>query len=312
MANFEEGRIYEFIENLYEELSRKDDGYHPSTHDVEVFKKASVEFNKSEEELKVVYDSFQSIVTGKVTDKINKLPKDKREERTMELLKNIMKNNRDLPYHELEGAASEPIKSGLDTINEEYKSIAGDIGKNGWTIPMNMGLGELDKLRGVDKNIKVYDDLFLDYYNTPKIKLITKHVNASSIGKNQKELFNNAIDAYVEGKYLLCVTVLIPVLEGVLSSFGDDKTDIRMMKVCRTNMDLTEKENKIITHLVWISFFNFISSLYEKSHFDKDEPTILNRHWILHGRTNTEWKAEDCLRLFNAVHSLVTMMAFDK
>lgn len=311
MSKLEDGSIYEFIDNLFLELIQKDGGYFPSKHDSDVFLKASERFGKSVLEVERIFNSFASIAARKEVQNLNKLPKKKKEEKRKEMLINILKNNRDLPYHDIEGPASEPIKSGFEILNNEYKGIAVDIGLNGWTLPMSMGLSELDVLVTMEKSNKTYDGFFSKYYSNKKFRLMIKHVNLSSISQRHKELFNDCINAYEEKRYLICITALLTLLEGILSCFGDTKTDIRMMRICRFNMDSTESNKKIINHLIWVSFFNFISTLYEKSNFDQDEPAKINRHWILHGRTDTDWTDADALRLFSAVYSLTTILKYE-
>ena len=40
------------------------------------------------------------------------------------------------------------------------------------------------------------------------------------------------------------------------------------------------------------------------SEISADEPETINRHWLLHGRSDFEIDEMDCIRLFNAVQSL--------
>jgi hypothetical protein len=237
MPKFEDGAIYEYIEKLFYELTHEDGGYFPSKHDQKVFFKTSEKFNKPIEEVIRIFDEFSGLAAKKEILKLNSLPKNKREARRMEMLTNILKNNRDLPYYDIEGPASEPISSGMEIIRDEYKEIAEYIGKNGWTIPMGMGLSELEGLMPKDRNIEAYDLFFSQYYSNKRFKLMIKHINQSSITKSHKELFNDCIQNYDEKRYLTCITVLLTLLEGVLSSFGDTKKDIRVIRICRFHMD---------------------------------------------------------------------------
>ncbi len=312
MTKIENGRIYEYIENLYDELKKRDGAYYPSKHDDFVFLSAANEFEISKEKAEKIFHSFSQLVAKKEELKLRRLPPKKREKKRMEMLQNIMKNNGDLPFGKIEGPATEDIKSGLDTIYEEYNNIAELIGKNGWTIPMSMGLSTIDLLTHQTIDIEVLDKFFIEYYSGKKFVTLIKYVNRSKLSETQKNLFNDCVDAYKGTKWLLCITSLVTILEGILSRFGDNVNDIRMIRICRYKMDSTKNDNKIINHLVWVSFYNFISELYKKSKFDLDEPIILNRHWILHGRTDKEFRKADCLRLFNAIYTLVTMIKYDK
>lgn len=227
---FENGRVYEFIENLYDELNKQDGGYFPSKHDAYVFERASEEFGISIEDAQKIYDGFGKHVAKLLELKLQRLPKKERQKRREEILTNIIKNNRDLPFHELEGPATEDIKSGLDTIDEEYSKISELIGVNGWTIPMSMGLSKLDDLLDKEITIELLDSFFTGFYTGKNLKLMVKHVKNSSIKTTQKELFNQCLESFSRKNYLICTTALITILEGLLSEFGDDKKDIRMIK----------------------------------------------------------------------------------
>lgn len=307
----ENGRVYEFIENLYDELKNHDGGYFPSKHDNYVFERASEVFSISIEDTQKIYEGFGKHVARLLELKLQRLPKKERQKRREEMLRNIMKNNRDLPFYELEGPPTEDIKSGLDTIDEEYSKVAELIGTNGWTIPGSMGLSKLNDLLDKEIIIEVLDPFFSDFYTSKKFKLMVKHVENSNMKSTQKELFRQCLEAYSCRNYLICTTALITILEGLLSEFGEDKKDIKMIKICRLHMEKTKADKKIINHLVWVSLFNFIKELYEKSSFDKNQPERINRHWILHGRTDKQVGEADCLRLFNAIYSLVTMLKYE-
>lgn len=314
MVNLEDGKIYEFIVNKYSELKSRDGGYYASSHDEEVFKIASNEFNMSIEELDNIYYKFQEISTKKQMEKLNKLPNILRNKKRIEMMGDILKNNKDLPFYKLEGEPINPIKSGLAIINEEYIELAKEVGENGWTIPMVMGLNKFEELSSLCVSCKeeekqgIYNKFFSTYYNSNNFKLMVKHINKSEITKTRKALFNDCVDAYNSYKYLLCINSLATILEGLLSDLDDDKTNIKMMKICKGNMDATQRDKKLIINLVWTSFYSFISTLYKKSNFDEDEPLIINRHWLLHGRTDREYDKEDCLRLFNSIYTIVSII----
>lgn len=311
MATISNGSVYEYIESMYDELEKFDGGYYPSKHDKQVFELAAKKFDIEADKAESIYQGYQEIVGQKLVSRLNRLPMKQRVKKHNEMLSNIVKNNRDLPFAEIEGPATEGVISGVNIIYEEYSDIATKIGENGWTIPMSMGLSRLDMLKSRDINNEALDDFFLEYYTPKLFKLLIKHVNNSDINDTLKGLFNDCISVYKEGKYLMCSTSLLTIIEGTLCEFGDDKTDIRMMRICRFNMDKTKSDKKIINHLVWISFFSFVSSLYKKSNFNKVEPIKINRHWILHGRTQNSLIKADCLRLFNFIYALITMKKYD-
>lgn len=110
--------------------------------------------------------------------------------------------------------------------------------------------------------------------------------------------------AFQNDLFAICATSLMSVIEGILSEFSDDKQDIRMMRICQKQVDSSPANEETIAKHVWISYNKFIRSLYQKSDFTSNEPDEINRHWLLHGRSDFEIEELDCIRLFNAVQSL--------
>ena len=110
----------------------------------------------------------------------------------------------------------------------------------------------------------------------------------SKIREPLKELVRQCWDAFQGKLYAVCATSLLSVIEGVLSEFGDDKRDVRMMKICQYHVDNFPANGSTIEKHVWISYNTFIRKLYEKSDFNSDEPDVINRHWLLHGRSDFE------------------------
>lgn len=110
--------------------------------------------------------------------------------------------------------------------------------------------------------------------------------------------------SFYVGNGIINEVIVLSVIEGILSEFSDDKQDVRMMKVCQKKVDTFPSTGSTIQKHIWISYNNFIRNLYQKSDFSADEPETINRHWLLHGRSDFEIDEMDCIRLFNAVQSL--------
>lgn len=187
----------------------------------------------------------------------------------------------------------------LDGVTDKLKVI-------GWTLPAELGIyavnviGNTDEIEDVEKFFEMYftqgDYLFAN-------KMIDNILD-TPISEGLKKMVNECWTAFQSKLYAICATSLLSVIEGVLSEFSDDKADIRMMKVCQKQVDEFPEDGSSIMKHVWISYNNFIRNLYQKSDFKQDEPDEVNRHWLLHGRSDFEIEEIDCLRLFNAVESL--------
>ena len=305
----EDSEIFEYMENLFIEMKKADGGYFPSKHDEKVFDATACKYGMTIEKVGELYSRCKNYSSGVYLKKKGRMSK---QERLREMAA-IMNENKESPFV-IDNPETLPVlKSDLQEIFDEYILLAEKIGQNGWTIPMVMKFSDLDSAKSGTHTKKELDALFLNFYfgkSGANFKLLVKHINNSVFIGSRKELFNQCVENFYSGNYLITINCLASILEGVLSSCDSDKTNIRMMKICREQLEKVERENKQIKKLVWTSFSNFITLLYTKSEFDKAEPLNVNRHWLLHGRTSVAWEKEDCLRLFNAIYTIVSLMKF--
>ena len=146
--------------------------------------------------------------------------------------------------------------------------------------------------------------MFFTIEDFQKTKDMVNGIKASPIKEGLKNLTDQCWQAFQNKLYAVCATSLLSVIEGILSEFSDDKQDVRMMKVCQKKVDTFPSTGSTIQKHIWLSYNNFIRNLYQKSDFSADEPETINRHWLLHGRSDFEIDEMDCIRLFNAVQSL--------
>lgn len=313
MDEFEKGLIFEYMESLYDELEKEDGKYLPhSKHDKCVKEATMAKYNISSKKVDEIYNIFSQKAAKIQVEEINKLPIQKRKEKSLEILSDILKNNGDAPWRDIEGPPKDKLKTSLDLIYEEYIEITEIIGEFGWSIPMTMGLSKVDSLKYIDLNEESVNMFFEKHYDDKELKKSSKHILKSNISEHSKKVFVECIDILNIGKYASSTTTLLTLLEGILSEFGDDQTDIRMKRICRFQMDKTKSDKKIINHLIWVSLFKFIDKLYNKREFNQNEPNQINRHWILHGRSKRELDKIDAIRIVNAIHSLVTIDKYYK
>lgn len=102
------------------------------------------------------------------------------------------------------------------------------------------------------------------------------------------------------------VPSLVSILEGFLAAAlvkhaSAPKRDIQVV-VTLKRAKWHEKGN--FNAVFWISVVIFLSHLFAYVPFDSPRPDFINRHWILHGRSATDWTATDALKLVNALTTL--------
>ena len=200
----------------------------------------------------------------------------------------------------------EETKKSIAQFDKTLDSVVDKLVPDGWTLPVELGINAVNVI-GQTAEIEDINAFLADYFTCDDYKVTKSMIDSilqSKIREPLKELVRQCWDAFQGELYAVCSTSLLSVIEGVLSEFGDDKQDVRMMRICQYHVDSFPADGSTIEKHVWISYNTFIRKLYEKSDFNSSEPDVINRHWLLHGRSDYEQTEIDCIRLFNAVQSL--------
>lgn len=200
----------------------------------------------------------------------------------------------------------EETKKNVAIFDKTLDAVVDKLSSDGWTLPAELGIYAVNVIGQTDK-IEDINSFLCDYFTREDYLVTRKMIDSilhSSIRESLKKLVQQCWDAFQNKLYAVCATSLLSVIEGVLSEFGDDKRDVRMMRICQYHVDNFPPDGSTIEKHVWISYNTFIRNLYQKSDFNDDEPDEINRHWLLHGRSDFEQDEIDCIRLFNAVQSL--------
>lgn len=131
-------------------------------------------------------------------------------------------------------------------------------------------------------------------------KLIQRCGNNKNIGK-YRELYNQIINAYIRGDYLIACIGLFSLVDGVLAEHsGINKTGFqkrldRIAKKFASKAELNEIDRK--TLCIYDAFTKFDCSVFQKSDFAQEEPQVVNRHWDVHGRTHRKHTKIDFLKI---------------
>ena len=195
----------------------------------------------------------------------------------------------------IQKAISKKAEESVQEFDKELDVVVSKLSTEGWTLPAELNIYAVKTIANTNK---------FTTEDFQKTKDMVNGIKASPIKEGLKNLTDQCWQAFQNKLYAVCATSLLSVIEGILSEFSDDKQDVRMMKVCQKKVDTFPSTGSTIQKHVWISYNNFIRNLYQKSDFSADEPETINRHWLLHGRSDFEIDEMDCIRLFNAVQSL--------
>lgn len=193
------------------------------------------------------------------------------------------------------------------------------MGKIGWIVPFPTHSAFYTKL--LKNNITLsktgISSFYMFHYSEDyNFDQMINSIMNNSENKQWHQAIEQCVYAYKNNMYILSICTLLPVLEGILSTFEEDKTNIRMMKVCKEMLNTVENKltidpsylEAILNKALWISCYHFITALYQKSDFSGAEPEMLNRHWILHGRTAFNNSQIDSIRVFNAIETVSSIV----
>jgi hypothetical protein len=179
----------------------------------------------------------------------------------------------------------------------------------GWTLPGWMIPREANKIGNSTES--EIDDYFLEKYLGSDsfeghLRRTSEELLKSAELKRWKALLKEVFQCLEEGQYKVCVPALTSVIEGFISEslfrkVQHPRKDIRPTKaLAKTKWH----EGEDTVALFWMSAVVFLDRLFAHSDFESNSPSFINRHWILHGRSATDWTAADALKLMNALATL--------
>ena len=118
---------------------------------------------------------------------------------------------------------------------------------------------------------------------------------------NFTELFSQIISSYQVGHYHLACLGMFSIVDGVLSNVSEDpKTNYKKrLEIIENKIiskyELTDLEKKLLC--IYLSMNDFEASIFMHSDFAQVEPNKLNRHWMVHGRTQREYAKIDFVKI---------------
>ncbi len=312
MAKIEESEVFEYYVNVFKKLEEQDGAYYPSKHDPVALSDTASHFSISEAEASRIFDEFSKHAADVEMERIKKLPLPARRKFMRQRAHDILCNNHDLPFYKLEGEPSEELSDPLAVLQSEYQSLVEAVACNGWTIPLNIDIRRFDELKRCVSSDEQINQFFVKYYEGRELRYIYRKSRSELPEGAQRQTFDECFESYQAGKYTICRTALTTVLEGMISEFNNDPRDVRVMHVCDAQAKREQADGKNIKSMCWLSMYAFTKKFYEKSDFSQQEPEIMNRHWIEHGRTERIDDGTDCLKLFNAISTMTHIKSCTK
>lgn len=161
------------------------------------------------------------------------------------------------------------------------------------------------------------DALVEDYYfgdDEQHIKNVIRRCDTARQLKEYHNLFVETTDAYNRRHYHLACMGLFAIADGLMAdisrmkdstSFEKRIKSIEQKMADRIELDTIDRRTFFI-HLQFDSLGDKLSnSVFGFSDFTKDEPDVLNRHWLLHGRSHKFYSRYDFLKILLWIDQLI-------
>lgn len=206
--------------------------------------------------------------------------------------------------------AAENAKKAVDRLDKTLDVAVDKLVKKGWTLPAELNIPAINALGNTNEldDVDSFMQMFYSCDEYRNMKNMIKGIRESHVREPLRKIVEECWIAFQNKTYIICANSLLVVIEGILSEFWEDKTNIRMMRVCQKQVDEFPEDGSTLKKHVWISYNAFIRDVFERSQFDQEEPDGIKRHWFLHGRSEFDIDETDCIKLFNAVHSIAMIV----
>ena len=152
------------------------------------------------------------------------------------------------------------------------------------------------------------------YYteNSPsRLDELIERCRKSNVLTAGMSLFEQAVSSFHVGYYQLACTGLFALMDGILA----DASGIIYNQSYKKRFDAIEEKlnNRLTFSDMELKLFCVLSgintikdTIFGNSDFTKPEPKgIINRHWVLHGRTTREYNKIDVLKLFLTLDAII-------
>lgn len=199
------------------------------------------------------------------------------------------------------------MKNSLSAIKlgeayKDFKEIATEGAKLGWTIPPHSTINECREMILGKNKIQINKEFEAYYLRQKNYNEMKSELLGDAMMAKWKLLLEECFKNFEEGRYRITIPSLFAILEGVIFDIVKDQKWKEAFKNINVQVNFGS-----IQMPVFISVHIFVDKAFSFGHLDKPtyKPSLINRNWVLHGRDDiNEWQVVDSLRLFNALYSL--------
>ena len=165
---------------------------------------------------------------------------------------------------------------------------------------------ELMEITNPKDSEKDHETKLFEFYLSNNSQYLNEVINQSkkySFLKAKIDYYDDAYNAFINKSYYSACVALFTICDYLLTTITSiDTTNLK--KRFRILQEYIENNEHFC--LLTFSPFKVIPTFFTDAHFQNEvETSNLNRHWILHGRTNRKFTQYDCIKLFCLIHALL-------
>ncbi len=207
----------------------------------------------------------------------------------------------------------------MQPIAERAKSIAEVVSENLKVISESIkpfaAIGKFAEAQFVWDRL-IPHELIEDYEDNNTDKLIEKYCVTDKwleelieqCDLSDSKTFNQAIKAFYDADYNIAIIGFVAMFDRILTECsGIDITGIKKRaEVLTSKIEEGDYEKldeiEVEDFVLYYTYSKAVVLFDDYADFKVEEPNCLNRHWIMHGRSNKEYTRLDCIKVLSMIN----------
>lgn len=191
-------------------------------------------------------------------------------------------------------------------LQDSYKAW----GKHGWTVPPYASLSIFDKK---PQSLQEANKYMRQYINTASMKEL--FIELGRLDNLRKDDLQEAILNFENRRYKSCSMILFALIDGKIIRYQDKEINRKVgfygaKKICNKIESEFSSKNAFFSLLNLINITSALEVTFENAKNFKDQPTVVNRNFILHGMLYGRVRRRDAAQLFLLLYNLIELFDF--
>lgn len=215
-------------------------------------------------------------------------------------------NDYALPYERIEPIITnlKPLISSITTLSEIHR-LAERMGEHQFVLTGRIPRRLIEKSASCDLDEQL-----------SKFCISDEQVNSTVLkcGIINDTAFQQSIKALYGGLYNLSIIGLVSILDRTLSEKSGQIKNVNfntryksIVRQIQEKGDLYLDDLEAEDYLLFLTYPKALKLFGEDSDFTSEEPALLNRHWIMHGRTTKEYTRLECVKVLNMIYGTIRL-----